>query len=636
MDAVADGAPLTPFRSLKNAPIADDPETNPRKTGRLVTDHAGHEQGDATVFRLFLAVALVAVVARAVHFAGPPLAWTGTADNDDIMRLLSVRGWLAGQGWFDMVQHRMVPPEGLDLHWSRYVDAAIAGLIGLFGAFLPAAQAENLALVAWPALLMGALVALTAVTARRTLGTHAAVFAVLFVLLWPTTGGNFLSYRIDHHNVQILMSTMVVFCLILPGRPHRLGVAGGLAGAVSLAVGLEALVPIGLAGVVLALGAVLRGGAATTRLLAFAGSLCLASVFLFAGQTAPQAWSVPRCDQLSPPFLALTAGAAVASGALAWAGARSPTVAGRTAGFVGASLLVALAAGPLLVPCLKGPYDALPTALQTLIHARIDEAHGLFTAIAKGDEGPVQRFLPVFFATLIAAAALGLRIRRGVAGPVEIRTVGLLLLFAGLGLLGSLSQLRALVWAAPAAPLLTGYGIATLLGAGGADAGPRRALRGLAAVGAMMATLFLPGVSTTFAPAGGGAATASGPSHYAACRSAAALATLSALPQGRVLAPVDYGAPILLFTPHAVVAAPYHRSPDALLNGFVPFEGDEAALRAVVEATKADYLLLCRGETHGPEPSFADGLAAGDAAPSWLRRVDDVHPALIVLRRPAG
>jgi hypothetical protein len=44
--------------------------------------------------------------------------------NDSIMRLLSVRDWLNGQGWFDMSNGRVLPPEGISLHWSRYVDLA--------------------------------------------------------------------------------------------------------------------------------------------------------------------------------------------------------------------------------------------------------------------------------------------------------------------------------------------------------------------------------------------------------------------------------------------------------------------------------------------------------------------------------
>src|SRR3546814_17926766 len=47
-------------------------------------------------------------------------------DTDDNLRLQQVRDWLGGQGWFDLRQHRMLPPEGADIHWSRLVDLPLA------------------------------------------------------------------------------------------------------------------------------------------------------------------------------------------------------------------------------------------------------------------------------------------------------------------------------------------------------------------------------------------------------------------------------------------------------------------------------------------------------------------------------
>ena len=69
---------------------------------------------------------------------------TSGPDTDDAMRLVQVRDLLAGQGWFDMVQHRLMPPEGASMHWSRLVDAPLAALIGQFhGAFWEDLQSLN-------------------------------------------------------------------------------------------------------------------------------------------------------------------------------------------------------------------------------------------------------------------------------------------------------------------------------------------------------------------------------------------------------------------------------------------------------------------------------------------------------------
>jgi hypothetical protein len=100
-----------------------------------------------------------------------------------------------------------------------------------------------------------------------------------------------------------------------------------------------------------------------------------------------------------------------------------------------------------------------------------------------------------------------------------------------------------------------------------------------------------------------------------------------------ILAPTDFGPPIILLTPHDAVAGPYHRSPEAFMNGFVPFDGDEATLRVAMERAGADYLLLCRDLAYGKGKSTANELAKGEQV-DWLEPVE-VHPELVLLRRVA-
>src|ERR1700686_1030150 len=82
--------------------------------------------------------------------------WTMTGytmpDTDDAMRLVEMRGFLAGQGWFDMHQARVAPPAGFDLHWSRLIDAGLAGLFLVFRLFADRDLAERLMLALWPVL----------------------------------------------------------------------------------------------------------------------------------------------------------------------------------------------------------------------------------------------------------------------------------------------------------------------------------------------------------------------------------------------------------------------------------------------------------------------------------------------------
>src|SRR5688572_33169513 len=40
-------------------------------------------------------------------------------DTDDNMRMMQVRGLIAGQGWYDLRQHKLNPPWGADIHRSE-------------------------------------------------------------------------------------------------------------------------------------------------------------------------------------------------------------------------------------------------------------------------------------------------------------------------------------------------------------------------------------------------------------------------------------------------------------------------------------------------------------------------------------
>src|SRR5919197_3061771 len=74
--------------------------------------------------------------------------WPMTAqtmhDADDALRLVQVRSFLAGQGWFDLHEARLAPPLGYDSHWSRLIDAGLAGLFLAFNLTANHALAERL------------------------------------------------------------------------------------------------------------------------------------------------------------------------------------------------------------------------------------------------------------------------------------------------------------------------------------------------------------------------------------------------------------------------------------------------------------------------------------------------------------
>ena len=168
-------------------------------------------------------------------------------DTDDNMRIMQVRGLLHGQGWYDLRQYRMNPPFGANIHWSRLVDLPIAGLILLLRPVLGGPAAERWAVAIAPMLPYLLLLFSLALTTRRLVDRRA--FPLAFLALWfaGSTNGMFMPERIDHHGWQLALLALSVSALADPRR-WRGGLMLGISSALSLAIGLEMLIYIAIAG----------------------------------------------------------------------------------------------------------------------------------------------------------------------------------------------------------------------------------------------------------------------------------------------------------------------------------------------------------------------------------------------------
>src|ERR1700753_3325050 len=101
--------------------------------------------------------------------------------TDDAMRLPEVGDLIGGQGWFDLFQHRMDPPGGTSMHWSRLIDVPLAALILLLKPLVGMHSAEAMTLCIWPALLFAVALALVAAIARQM--TNSVIPVIPAVLL---------------------------------------------------------------------------------------------------------------------------------------------------------------------------------------------------------------------------------------------------------------------------------------------------------------------------------------------------------------------------------------------------------------------------------------------------------------------
>src|SRR6476661_6098174 len=113
--------------------------------------------------------------------------WTRTGltliDTDDAMRLAQLHDWVGGQGWYDLNQGRIAG--GYESHWSRLIDAGLAGTLWIFGVFFEGALAERLMRAAWPMLWLLPAMAGIAAVAWRIAGRNGALVALVLM----TVGG---------------------------------------------------------------------------------------------------------------------------------------------------------------------------------------------------------------------------------------------------------------------------------------------------------------------------------------------------------------------------------------------------------------------------------------------------------------
>lgn len=543
-------------------------------------------------------------------------------DTDDAARLQQVRDWLGGQAFADLSQHRLGAPPGLAMHWSRVADLAPAALNAMLKPAFGTPIAERIAVIAVPILLFACVLLLIARLGWRT-GSSPTTTMLVASLAYPATT-IFLPGRIDHHGLQMLLLLVAATPAIAPppGRRAALGegIAAGLAGALSIAIGLETAPLLALAAAIVAW-RWLRQGRAAAPLLAGQTVALVLGLTAAAALLRPLAWDYPACDGFTvtawrAAMLGATGGLALAAVALAGTGPRTRALA----------LVAAAAAVPALViavaPACRDPYGAVDPVLARQWLAQVAEAQSVRTAPATNAIGYLGLAI-----TGLAAAAWGAMQPRDAAGEAPdadglAARRALALLLAG-ALLLALATLRG----AYAAALLAAPALAAMI-----DAARRR---GWLLVPAWVASagILYPIAAAALIPAASRRAAADPADAAAAardCTDPAALARIAALPPGVLVAPIDLSGFALAATPHRLLAGPYHRNREGNRAMFDFFQGPAARSETIARAWGIDYVAFCPGvpdepAARAPGAASPDTLAAAlDAGrpPAWLAPID--------------
>jgi hypothetical protein len=113
------------------------------------------------------------------------------------------------------------------------------------------------------------------------------------------------------------------------------------------------------------------------------------------------------------------------------------------------------------------------------------------------------------------------------------------------------------------------------------------------------------------------------------CQTVSDVASMTHLPRGRVMAPIDLGPAILVDTEHAVFAAPYHRNNDGNLAMLKLMLAPVPTARQILSDRRVDYVVICSAAPEQDLVKLApDGLAARlgrGEAPDFLEPLDLDH-----------
>ena len=537
----------------------------------------------------------------------------GLGDTDDNMRMMQVRGLLHGQGWFDLRQYHLNAPFGANIHWSRLVDLPIAGLILLLRPLIGGAAAERWAVGIAPLLPYLLLLFSVALTVRRLIDPRAYVLALGALVFAGSTNGMFMPERIDHHGWQLALLALSVSAIADP-KKVRGGLVLGVSTALSMAIGLEMLIYLAIAGAAMVLFWI-DDERERDRLRAYAVSLSAGTGLGFL-LFASYANRLAVCDALSPVWLsdALLGGALLFG--MAWLSPadwkRRLTLA------IGAGLIVAAFHAVMWPHCLQRLEGVSPEVerlwLSHVREARPVYRHGAQIAtliLALPISGAIgwlmmmwwnrvdrEKLRRVVAAALPSFAATGLLFWQTRTGPAAQ-------MLAVTGAAGLIWLLVPIVWNSRFV-LVRIFGVALVVVIGAGAAVP-------------LVIDHIPSKPRTKQEIAIDHANSS-------CNSMWAYHPIALLPKGTVFTFVDMGPRLITVTYHNSIAGPYHRNGQQIADVMNAFRGSADQAHALIGKYHSDYLLICPNSStttifmsEAPQGFYAQ-LEAGKV-PVWLTPV---------------
>ncbi|AYG68018.1 MULTISPECIES: hypothetical protein [unclassified Rhizobium] len=536
----------------------------------------------ALIYAVVVVIAQLVIHRHLTDYVGP--------DNDDAMRLVEVRDFLAGQGWFDMMQYRLGLEGGTLMHWSRFIDLPIASLILFFQMFFSSEGAEAAALTVWPLMLILPLMFFMGLAGRRIAGVEGMHFSLILTALFVVISPRFVPGSIDHDNVQLgLVALTVAMLADETYRPRNFAIAA-IALAIQLGIGAETTPFVAVACMSVACLWTWKGEAFAPAAKAFALTLTIAVSAAFFSLVPPRLYSTVTCDNLSLGFYGITSAGCIGLLLSALFASRLSRP-WRIAVLLANGAFVIATTVALAPQCLRNPLADLDPMLVDLWLSKVTEAQSIFS-IARTQPDTLGAFYATSLLAMLVCAIRMLRRDRGSLHAVLMALVAINWVITLVQVRGA--EFANLLAIPPLALLITElrrnymantknlrsallYVVAMLV-----------SVPAVWAVGGALASKGLSNSFTVAEPAKAG--------ETAGCASKAALAPISSLEPGVIVSASNMGTSLLRFTPHRALSGPYHRDQAGMLAELHIALAEPQQAETLLREAKVTLLAFCKSD----------------------------------------
>lgn len=539
---------------------------------------------------VFIIIASLSFLKFGTDFLGP--------DNDDVMRLVQVRDWLGGQGWFDLTQYRLGQDGGTLMHWSRLVDLPIAGLISLFSLFFAVEISEAIAIYIWPLITAIPVILSFMLCVRTIAGPQGVAVGAVASIAFLFGAGKFNPGAIDHHNIQLAIYALLIFIIIEPKRSWKLHVFGGFLCAFAIAIGAETTPLIAVFCAIIAVAWAWNGDKIYRRpTRVFGLSMALSLTLLFFITIPPARYTEVVCDTLSLGYYALgVAGSGLLFLAAATLSYKSRIIRFASLGGIGAIVLVL---AKIIAPeCLQSPLADLDPLLVELWLNNVTEAQ---SSLAKWQAKPWSIF--GYYAVPVMAIILCIfQLKSGEHKDIYLKLLVIILI----AFVISLIQTRGSVYANFVAMIPMTILVSQLRKKNQDEPKNVKIAISFILVSFLSMPIIWAAIGESISKFVDPEVEAKGKFQLTsqtgnnsevdednACKTQKALMPLNELPNGVVVAPSNMGASILRYTQHRVLSAPYHRNQSGMLTEIKASISSNEEAHKILKDANATILLFC-------------------------------------------